>query len=122
MQSSCNPDLADPALDGVGLAGFKSRAKFFYWPKQLAPFYVFYCFTFYFFLSIGWYFGAVVLGLIGCKSLSPSLALPTFSNNNYSNKINVNNSAKSLALPVSISIKYIRSDYLLQNILRNTNL
>ena len=37
-----------------------------------------------FFLSIGWYCGAGVLGLIGCRSLSVGLALPT-SFNNYNN-------------------------------------
>ena len=31
-------------------------------------------------LSIGWYCGARVFGLIGCKLFSPSLALPTFNN------------------------------------------
>ena len=35
-----------------------------------------------FFLSIGCYCGAGVSGLIGCISLSPSLALLTFLNNN----------------------------------------
>ena len=33
-----------------------------------------------FFLGIGWYCGAGDFGLIGCKSLTPSLALPTFFN------------------------------------------
>ena len=32
-------DLADPLFDGVGLAGFKSRANAFYWPKLLYPYY-----------------------------------------------------------------------------------
>ena len=32
-------DLANPVFDGVGLAGFKSRADaFFYWPKLLYPY------------------------------------------------------------------------------------
>ena len=39
-------------------------------------------FSFLFFLSIGWYCGAGIFGLIGCASLSLSLALPTFLNNN----------------------------------------
>ena len=38
---------------------------------------------FLFFLSIYWYCGVGVFGLIGCKSLSPCLALPTSFNNNY---------------------------------------
>ena len=37
-------------------------------------------FPFLFFLSIGWYCGAGVFGLIGCISLSLNLALPTFFN------------------------------------------
>ena len=32
-------DLANPEFDGVGLAGFKSRANAFYWPKLLYPYY-----------------------------------------------------------------------------------
>ena len=36
--SLCN-DLADPVFDGVGLAGFKSRANVFYFPKLLYPYY-----------------------------------------------------------------------------------
>ena len=42
-------------------------------------------FPFLFFLSIGWYCGAAVFGLIGCISLSLSLALPTSFNNNNNN-------------------------------------
>ena len=38
------------------------------------------------YLSIGWYCGAGVFGLIGCISVSPSLALLTFFNNNDNNK------------------------------------
>ena len=58
----------------------------FYWPKLLYPYYSLLLFPFLFFLSIGWYCGAGVFGLIGCISLSLSLALPTFFNNN-NNKI-----------------------------------
>ena len=32
-------DLVDHLFDGVGLAGFKSRANVFYWPKLLYPYY-----------------------------------------------------------------------------------
>ena len=42
-----------------------------YWPNCCyVPTIVFYSFPFLFFLSIGWYCGAGVLGLIGCISLS----------------------------------------------------
>ena len=49
------------------------------WPKLLYPYYsLLLFFPFFFFLSIGWYCGAGIFGLIGCISLSPSLALPIF--------------------------------------------
>ena len=38
-----------------------------------------------FYDSIGWYFKAGVFGLIGCYSLSPSLALTIFFNNDNNN-------------------------------------
>ena len=70
-------DLADPVFDYVGLAGFKSRANAF--SKLLYSFFI----PFFRFSSSCWYCGAGVFGLIGCTSLSPSLALPTsFTNNN----------------------------------------
>ena len=43
-------------------------------------------FPFLFFLSLGWYCGAGVFGLIGCISLSLSLSLPTSFNNNNKNE------------------------------------
>ena len=56
----------------------------FYWPELLDPYYsLLLFFPFLFFLSIGWYCGADVFRLIGCISLSLSLALPSFLNNNY---------------------------------------
>ena len=74
--------LADPVLDGLGLASFKSRANaIFYWHKLLYPF-LSSNFPFLFFVSICWYCGAGVFALIGCRSLSPTLALPTSFNNN----------------------------------------
>ena len=49
---------------------------------------VFYSLSFLFSLSIGWYCGSGVFGLIGCISLSLSLALPTFfNNNNWDNSV-----------------------------------
>ena len=48
-------------------------------------------FPFLFFLSIGWYCGAGVFGLIGCISLSLNLSLPTFFNNNSNSNNNNNN-------------------------------
>ena len=62
--SLCN-DLADPVFDGVGVAGFKSRANALLLAQLLAPFHVSYCFPYLFFPSMGWYCGVGVLGLIG---------------------------------------------------------
>ena len=56
-----------------------------YWPKLLYPYYSLLLFSFLFFLTIGWYCGAGVFGLIGCTSLSLSLALPTVFNNDNNN-------------------------------------
>ena len=50
--------------------------------RQLAyaarPLFVFYCFPFLYFLSMGWYCEARVFGLIGCESLSSSVSLLPF--------------------------------------------
>ena len=57
--------------------------------------FVFYCFPLInlLFLSISWYSGYEVFGLIRYTSLSPKLALPTFYNNN-----NINNNNMPVAL------------------------
>ena len=62
-----------------------SRAEpmLFYWPNLLYSYYT--IFPYLFFLSIGWYCGVGVFGLIGCISLSLSIALPTSFNNNKNN-------------------------------------
>ena len=88
-------DLADPAFDGVGLAGFESKANAFL--LSLAALSLLQSSTYFpilFFLSTGLYWGAWVFGLIGCISLSLSLALLTsFNNNNkkYQTKFIVEN-------------------------------
>ena len=81
-------DLADTVFDGVGLAGFKSMHCLFIGLSYHIPFLSSAIFRFHFFLSIGWYCGADVFGLIGCTSLSHSLALPTSFNNNNNNNNN----------------------------------
>ena len=75
---------------------------FFYWPKMLGPFCLlqFYASLLLFYLSllsVGWYCGAGVFGLIGCKSFSSSLELPIFLNNN---NIDINNLSPSFSLGV----------------------
>ena len=77
--------LANPVFDGVGLAGVKSRPTRFFGLRCSIPSIIFFSFSLLFFLSIGWYWGAGVFGLIGCISLSLSLALPTFFKNNNIN-------------------------------------
>ena len=68
-------DLASPIFDGVRLVGFKSiaNASLFAYAARSIPTIVSYFFSFLFLLSIGWYYGAGVFGLIGCTSLSLSL-------------------------------------------------
>ena len=61
-----------------------------YWPKLHYPYYsllLFFPFSSSCLYSIGWYCGAGVFGLIGCISLSLSLALLTFFNNNNNNTL-----------------------------------
>ena len=78
-------DLANSVFDGVS-GGFQEQGqRFFIVLSCSIPTIVFYFFPFLFFLSIGWYCGAGVFGLIRCTSLSLSLALPTFFNNNDNN-------------------------------------
>ena len=72
--------LCDPVFDGVGLVGFKSKVNAFLFASAACSLFVFYCFPLVFFLSIGWYCGAGVFGLIWCKSLSPSIVWTTSCN------------------------------------------
>ena len=52
-------DLSGPVFDGLGQAGFKSRAQCVFIGLSCSiPTIVFYCFLFLFFLSIGWHCGA----------------------------------------------------------------
>ena len=59
-------DLSDPVLDGVGLAGFKSRANAFLLALLLAHFLSPAGFSFLFFHSMGWCCRVGVFRLIGC--------------------------------------------------------
>ena len=70
------------------LADLKSRANTSLLACAASSLLVFYCFPVFFCLSMSWYSGTGVVGLIGCTSLSPCLALPTsFSNKNNEKKI-----------------------------------
>ena len=61
-------DLSDPVFDGVGLAGFKSRANAFCWHDLL---FLFCLLLFYLFLpSMGWLCGVGIFGLIECPHSS----------------------------------------------------
>ena len=60
----------------------------FYWPKLLYSILSSNYFPYLFIQSIGWYCGAGDFGLLGCRSLSPILALLTsYNNNNTKNTI-----------------------------------
>ena len=62
---------------------FQEQGQYFFIALNCSiPTIVFYSFSFSLLLSISWYCGAEVFGLIGFTSLSLSLALPTFFNNN----------------------------------------
>ena len=61
------------SMHGMGQAGFKSGANAFYFPKLHVPLVFSTVLTFIYFLSVGWYCGARVIGLIGYQSLFPSL-------------------------------------------------
>ena len=80
-------ELVDPVFDGVGLPGFKSRANAFLFASGASYLFVINCFPFLFYSQYVSIVGAGVFGLIGCTSLSPSLALQTSFNNNNSNVI-----------------------------------
>ena len=77
--------FGDPVFDGVGLVGFKSRANVFLLSLAIRSVFVFCWLQCFFFLSMGWYYGAEVFGLIGCLALSPNFAFTTFFNNNNNN-------------------------------------
>ena len=64
-------DLSDPVFDGVGLAGFKSRANAFLWHDML----VLWCLLLFYLLlpSMGWLCGVGVFGLIECSHSLPNL-------------------------------------------------
>ena len=74
-------NLADPVFDGVRLAVSRARPMLFYWPQQQYPYYVLPLFFPSFRLLVG-IVGAGIFRLIGCMSLSLSVALPTSFNNN----------------------------------------
>ena len=80
-------DHTDHVFDVVGRAGLKRKVNAFCWPKLFYPFLNSSIIPHLFFLLIGWYCGRGVFGLIGCRSLSPCLALPTCFNNNNNNNI-----------------------------------
>ena len=86
LSASLWNELADSVFDGVGLVGLKRGPMFFWWPKLLYLFLSSIIFPCLFFLAKGWYYVAGDFGLIGCRSLSPSLALLASFNNNYKKK------------------------------------
>ena len=78
-------DLSDPVFDGVGLAGFQSRANFYLLAKSVLSLCLLLSF------SVSSFHGLVVWGggprIDRVFSLSPGLALPTLFNNNNNNTI-----------------------------------
>ena len=82
-------DLDKPHIRWCGTGGFQDQGQCFLIGLSCSiPAIVFYTiFLFLFFLSIGWYCGAGVFGMIGFIALY-YLALPTFNNNNNNNNDN----------------------------------
>ena len=71
----------------VILGGFENKANVFYFAEAAGSLFVFYCYPFLLFLSMGWYYAAGVFRLIGCLALSSCFAFPTILNNNNNNNI-----------------------------------
>ena len=91
-------DLANSVFDGVGTGVFQKPGQCFFISLSCSiPTIVSTLFPFLFFLSIGCYCGARVFGLIGCTSLSLSLALQTFFNNN--NNLLIHRDFNTLGMP-----------------------
>ena len=81
-------DLSDPVCDGVGLAGFKCRANAFLLALLLAHFLSPAVFPFSSFIL--WVYLCCMVGVLRTDRVlivSPSLALPTFFNNDNNNCI-----------------------------------
>ena len=68
-------DIGDQVFDGVGPPRFQKQGQCIFIGLDACSLFVSYCFPLH---SMGWYCSAWVSGLIGCQSLSPHLALPTF--------------------------------------------
>ena len=86
-----------------------SRAgPYFYWYKLLYPFVDSTISPFHFFLYTGWHCGAGVFGVMGRRSLSPGLSLPTsFNNNNNISSITLNQKGMH---PINVEYDYTSPD------------
>ena len=96
LERYCSPSIR---CRWWGTGGFREQGQCFFIGLSFSiPTMVFHYFTifpFLYFLSIGSYCGAGVFGLIGCTSLSLSLAMPTSYNNNNNNNDYNNNTLYS---------------------------
>ena len=94
---------ADPVFDGVGLAGFKSRAIAFLFALAARYLFVFYCFPFLIFLFTVWYREAGVFGLKKVTIIQfSSLPLKNFKNNNSNNTLVFENNFSLFPINVSL--------------------
>ena len=87
LSVSLSNNLRDPVFDGVGLAGFKSRANASLLAWSALSLFVFHYFLFPLFLSLY----RLVLSGRGLRTdrSSPGLTLPTFFNNNNNNVFHI---------------------------------
>ena len=101
--------LSDPVFDGVGLAGFKSRANAFLLSCSALSFFISYYFIFF---SLPWVgcVGIGVFGLIKCSHSLPALhsGLQNNNNNKFINAIFINGIYK---LYFAILIKFVFKTY-----------
>ena len=71
-----------PCIRCCGTDGFQGQSQCFCFVLSCSLIFCLLLFSISLLLSIGWYCGAWVFGLTGCKSLSPSLAMHNNNNNN----------------------------------------
>ena len=94
-------DLSDHVFNGMGLAGFKSRANF-YLLANLFFLYVSNSLSL-FLPSRGWLCGVWALGLIGCSRSLLALHCRLFFNNNNNN----NNNVETIIVLVLLAFNFI---------------
>ena len=105
-------DISDPVFDGVGLAGFKSRADAFLLAWICSFFFISY-FFYLFHPSMCWLCGVGVFGLIECSHSLPALhsglqLIINNTNNNNNNNRNCASLSKSECTSINEFVRNIK--------------